>query len=80
MQPFFLVEKGDQKMENKNLILAPEGGEESTVIDKDDCAFSNSAITKTVGKITYRANLHFKEQGQSFSQKLKRVLKADSNT
>ncbi|WP_081846549.1 transposon-encoded TnpW family protein [Butyrivibrio sp. AE3004] len=43
------------------------------------CASSlpTSTISRTIGKTTYSANLHFKEQGQTFSQKLKRVLKAD---
>ena len=62
-------------MENKNLI--PE--QESAVVDNDICASSlpTSTITRTIGKTTYIANLHFKKQGQTFSQKLKRVLKAD---
>ena len=34
---------------------------------------------RTIGKTTYIANLHFKERGQTFSEKLKRVLKADIN-
>ena len=61
-------------MENKNLI--PE--QESAVVDNDICASSlpTSTITRTIGKTTYIANLHFKKQGQTFSQKLKRVLKA----
>ena len=37
-----------------------------------------STVSKTIGKTTYVANLHFKEQGQTFLQKLKRVLKADA--
>lgn len=63
-------------MENKNLI--PE--QESAVVDNDICASSlpTSTITRTIGKTTYIANLHFKKQGQTFSQKLKRVLKADA--
>ena len=62
-------------MENKNLILEQEGA----VVDSDTCASSlpTSTVTRTIGKTTYIANLHFKEQGQTFSQKLKRVLKAD---
>jgi len=63
-------------MENKNLILE----QESAVVDKDTCASSlpTSTVTRTIGKTTYIVNLHFKEQGQTFSQKLKRVLKADA--
>ena len=66
-------------MENeKNLI--PE--QESAVVDNDICASSLPAntVTRTIGKTTYIANLHFQEKGQTFSQKLKRVLKADSET
>lgn len=64
------------KNEN-NLILEHEGA----VVENDTCAFSlpESRITRTIGKTTYIANLHFKEQGQTFSEKLKRVLKADIN-
>ncbi|MCR5399855.1 MAG: transposon-encoded TnpW family protein [Lachnospiraceae bacterium] len=36
-----------------------------------------STVTRTIGKTTYIANLHFREQGQTFSQKLKRVLIAE---
>lgn len=39
----------------------------------------DSSIRKTFGKTTYVANLCFKEQGQTFSQKLKRVLRAENN-
>lgn len=64
-------------MENeKNLI--PK--QESADVENDTCASSlpASTVTRTIGKTTYIANLHFKEQGQTFSQKLKRVLKADT--
>lgn len=62
-------------MENKKLI--PK--QESAVVDNDTCAFSlpTSTVTRTIGKTTYIANLHFKEQGQTISQKLKRVLRAE---
>ena len=65
-------------MENNNLI--PE--QESAVVEKDTCASSlpENIVRRTIGKTTYIANLHFKEQGQTFSEKLKRVLKAESNT
>ncbi len=66
-------------MENeKNLI--PE--QESAVVDNDICASSLPAntVTRTIGKTTYIANLHFQEKGQTFSQKLKRVLKAEAGT
>lgn len=59
-----------------NLITEPE----STVVENDDCAFSmpSGIMKKTIGKITYVANMHFKNEGQTFSEKLKRVLKADA--
>ena len=34
---------------------------------------------RTIGKTTYVVSLRFKETGQIFAQKLKRVLKADCN-
>ena len=64
-------------MKNENNLI-PE--HESAVVENDTCAFSlpESTITRTIGKTTYIANLHFKEHGQTFSEKLKRVLKADA--
>ncbi len=35
-------------------------------------------MTKTIGKTTYIVNMHFKDKGENFSQKLKRVLRADA--
>ena len=60
---------------NKNMISEQEGA----VFENDTCASSlpTSTVTRTIGKITYIANLHFKEQGQTFSQKLKRVLRSE---
>ena len=59
---------------NKNIILE----QESAVIGEDICAsLPGNTVRKTIGKTTYIVNLHFKEQGQTFSQKLKRVLKAE---
>ena len=61
-------------IDEKNLI--PE--QESADIEDGTCAsLSVGTITCTIGKTTYIANLHFKEQGQTFSQKLKRVLKSE---
>lgn len=64
-------------MENEKNLM-PE--QESAVVDNDTCASSlpTSTVTRTIGKTTYIANLYFKEKGQTFSQKLKRVLKADA--
>ena len=61
---------------NKNIIPEQEG----TAVENDICASSlpSSTVTRTIGKTTYIANLYFKEQGPTFSQKLKRVLKADA--
>ena len=62
-------------MKNENNLI-PE--QEGAVVENDTCAFlPESRITRTIGKTTYIANLHFKEHGQTFSEKQKRVLKAD---
>ena len=65
-------------MKNENYLIPEQKG---AVVENDICAFSlpESRITRTIGKTTYIANLHFKEQGQTFSEKLRRVLKADIN-
>ena len=62
---------------NNNVNLISENG--SAVVNEDICASSmpENVIRKTIGKTTYVANLHFKEQGLTFSQKLKRVLRAE---
>ena len=60
----------------ENLILEKQV---SAVVENNACAFSASSgtIRRTIGKTTYIVNLHFKEQGQTFSEKLKRVLRAE---
>ena len=64
-------------MEKENNLIQEQ---ESAAIEDDTCASSSESIVRrTTGKTTYVASLHFKEQGQSFSQKLRRVLKADTN-
>lgn len=62
-------------MENENNLIQEQ---ESAVIEDGTCASSpESIVRRTIGKTTYVASLHFKEQGQTFAQKLKRVLKAE---
>ena len=63
-------------MENGNNLIQEQ---ESAVIEDDTCASSSpeNIVRCTIGKTTYVASLHFKEQGQTFAQKLKRVLKAE---
>ena len=65
-------------MENENNLIQEQ---ESAVIEDGTCASSmpESIVRRTIGKTTYVASLHFKEQGQTFAQKLKRVLKVDCN-
>ena len=62
-------------MENNRIMNEQEGA----VVSNDTCASSmpTCTISRNIGKTTYVANLHFKEKGQTFSQKLKRVLRAD---
>ena len=38
---------------------------------------NNNTFVKTIGKTRYIANIYFKDKGQTFPEKLKRVLKAD---
>ena len=63
-------------MENENNLIQKQ---ESAVIEVGTCASSSSEsiVRRTIGKTTYVASLHFKEQGQTFAQKMKRVLKSD---
>lgn len=65
-------------IDEKNIISE----QESAVVDNDTCASSlpENTVRRTIGKTTYIANLHFQEKGQTFSQKLKRVLKAEAGT
>ena len=65
-------------MENNNII--PE--QESAVVENDTCVSSlpENTVRRTIGKTTYIANLHFKERGQTFSEKLKRVLKVEGGS
>lgn len=58
----------------KNLIQE----QESAVIEDGTCASSlpENTVRRTIGKTTYVASLHFKKTGQTFAQKLKRVLKS----
>ena len=64
---------------NNNLISNPHIGSASAVIKNDSCAYfmPSATVRRTIGKTTYVVNLHFKDQGQTFAQKLKRVLEAD---
>ena len=66
-------------MESERNLISEQ---ESAAIIEDTCASSlpENTVRRTIGKTTYVASLHFKEQGQTFSQKLKRVLKADCST
>ena len=66
-------------MESERNLISEQ---ESAAIIEDTCAFSlpENTVRRTIGKTTYVASLHFKEQGQTFAQKLKRVLKADCST
>ena len=63
-------------MEHENNLIQEQ---ESAVIEDGTCVSSSpeSVVRRTIGKTTYVASLHFKEQGQTFAQKMKRVLKSD---
>ena len=67
-------------MDNNNITSNNNTNAESAGIENGTCAFSlpQNTVRRTIGKTTYIAHLHFKEQGQTFSQKLKRVLRAEA--
>lgn len=65
----FLIMENEKNITTDTNIVGTEGATHSD---------PTSVVSRTIGKTTYVANLHFKEQGQTFSQKLKRVLKADA--
>lgn len=65
----FLIIENEKNITTDTNIVGTEGATHSD---------PTSVVSRTIGKTTYVANLHFKEQGQTFSQKLKRVLKADA--
>ena len=46
-------------------------------MEKTNKEQNTNALVKTIGKTRYIANIYFKEQGQTFPEKLKRVLKAE---
>ena len=50
---------------------------QSNVVDLTKVTSENesSMVTRTIDKTTYVVGLHFKEQGMTFSEVLKRVLK-----
>ena len=64
-------------MENEKIITNEA---DTNIVGTEGATHSDptSVVSRTIGKTTYVANLHFKEHGQTFSQKLKRVLKADA--
>lgn len=72
---FFIAEKESKNLENEKIL-----SNETDIACNEGATIPDSAsiVSKTIGKTTYVASLHFKEQGQTFSQKLKRVLKADA--
>ncbi len=65
-------------MEQERQIMT-SGIEESqsNVVDltKVTSETKSSTVTRTIDKTTYVVGLHFKEQGMTFSEVLKRVLK-----
>ena len=65
-------------MENENSLIQEQ---ERAVIEDGTCASSlpENTVRRTIGKTTYVVSLRFKETGQTFAQKLKRMLKADCN-
>ena len=69
-------------MEQEKQIMTDEIDEsQNNVVDLTKVTSENepNTVTRTIDKTTYVVGLHFKEQGLTFSEVLKRVLKgADS--
>lgn len=65
-------------MEQEKQIMTSEIDEsQNNVVDltNDTSETESSNVTRTIDKTTYVVGLHFKEQGMTFSEVLKRVLK-----
>ena len=65
-------------MEQENQIITIGNGEpQNNVVDFTNVTSETepSKVTRTIDKTTYVVGLHFKEQGMTFSEVLKRVLK-----
>ena len=65
-------------MENVKVNITES--EDDTVTSEEEKNEQNTDVeniyTKTIGKMTYVVQIHFKEEGETFSEKLKRVLKS----
>ena len=61
------LETGNSSMFGREITA-----EYDNVAKNIDVKQPSGTVTRTIGKTTYIANLHFKSQGQPFSQKLKR--------
>ncbi len=63
--------------EEKDIMTNLIDESQSNVVDLTKVASESepSMVTRTIDKTTYVVGLHFKEQGMTFSEVLKRVLK-----
>ena len=63
--------------QEKQIITRGIDESQNNVVDLTKVASESepSMVTRTIDKTTYVVGLHFKEQGMTFSEVLKRVLK-----
>ena len=63
--------------QEKQIMTSGNGESQNNVVDltKATSETEPSMVTRTIDKTTYVVGLHFKEQGMTFSEVLKRVLK-----
>jgi hypothetical protein len=63
--------------QEKQIITSGSDESQNNVVDliKVPSETESSMVTRTIDKTTYVVGLHFKEQGLTFSEVLKRVLK-----
>ena len=63
--------------QEKQIMTSGIGESQNYVVDltKVTSETEPSMVTRTIDKTTYVVGLHFKEQGMTFSEVLKRVLK-----
>ena len=67
-------------VQEKQIMTSGIDESQSNVVDLNKVTTESepNMVTRTIDKTTYVVGLHFKEQGMTFSEVLKRVLKGVS--